>query len=105
MNWFTKKEKTMYNPYQQMEFFHGGCHGCHSQQKYGIVRCAACFYFDLDKSKPVLNDERIEEERREQARKNIIRRMFAETPDKVKKGWNIPNANSEDKTVMGTCTM
>ena len=37
--------------------FHGGCHGCVSQKRYGIKRCKGCQYFLADWSLPNLSIE------------------------------------------------
>lgn len=37
--------------------FHGGCHGCITPLNFEIGNCLGCFYFECDKSKPILKIE------------------------------------------------
>lgn len=54
-----------------MEIFHGGCHGCISQDQFPIERCAGCQYFDADWSLPDLSIKPEDIKRKE--RQDIIR--------------------------------
>ena len=55
------------------ELFHGGCHGCIAQEKYGVTRCVKCCFFDADWNLPDLSENPARDARN--ARKEEIREL------------------------------
>jgi len=53
--------------------FHGGCHGCNSQEINGITRCESCRYFACDWALPDLNNEHSRLEREMEAIRYDVR--------------------------------
>ena len=46
-----------------MQIFHGGCHECTQQDKYGIKYCRDCRYYDANWDKPNLFNDEVDKEK------------------------------------------